>query len=100
MKAKEYAERYRNNRTKEELINILDCFVKEFFELNEKRKPKSNDAILALFKETNNKWKAFAKEFEEVPLYAFVKFVIKFMPEIVPFWDEAIKYLRSTSKSD
>jgi hypothetical protein len=61
-KAKEYArEAQISGYTDDTLVEIVREFITETHEIIKQRKAKSNDAIIAVFKEQERKWNALRK---------------------------------------
>lgn len=67
MKAEEYAESFlsKEYKTKEELeqavFGTCVAFFKEVNEISEMRHSKSNECLIAIFKEQSRKWRVFAR---------------------------------------
>jgi hypothetical protein len=66
MKAKEYAvvfdgERAKGHESLEALVIVLHAFTREFCELTTKRGANSESAMLACFKEMEQKYRAFCR---------------------------------------
>lgn len=83
MKAKEYADWHLNKGGT--IIDIGTAFVKETFQLIKDRKCKTDSAHVAVLREQNDKWRAFAKltNFDEKG-YEFI--VKRFSPELHSAW--------------
>lgn len=64
MKAKDYAEQWKTSgKTTEELMKITQSLIEEIPDLCEKRRAKSSTAMISVFREIDDKWKAFARCF-------------------------------------
>lgn len=64
MKAKDYAEKWINEgKTKESLFVIMQGFFSEITDLVKKRNAIRSDAIISIYKEIDNKFRAFARLF-------------------------------------
>ena len=87
MKAKEYAKQYAAalaaGTTKHEACAAILCaLLKEVSALTEARHVKCQDALLAVFKELNNKWQAVCAIHSELPTSGFYSAVEHLMPEV------------------
>lgn len=61
MKAADLAEIYTKNRTGETLARLAFNEVKGTAELAKKRKISTNEALIAIIRETDERWRAFSK---------------------------------------
>ena len=65
MKAKDYAEEWKaSGKTSEGLAEIASLFIQEIPRLCEARNARRSSAMIAVFREIDSKWKAFARMFE------------------------------------
>lgn len=96
MKAKEYATQYENDgKTQKALYRVWLMMFSEFKELAEKRHAESDLAAVAIFKELNLKWQAFARIVNDgIRPDGFVEMTKHKMPELY----EEMKYLIEAHK--
>jgi len=59
MKAKEYAQKFNDDRTLTTFTEICNDFMRECGELINARSAKTDSAALAIFREQDDKWRAF-----------------------------------------
>jgi len=87
MKAKEYAQKYRDEgQTLDSLLSIWKSIFFEFRDIADKRHAETNGAAYAIYKELDQKWKAFAREFKgEVNQDGFSVLLKEFSPDL---WNE------------
>jgi len=66
----------------EELVNILTDLIGELKTIQEARKASSDRAMISIFKEVNQKWKAIARKIEE-PDIMFWEVLKMRMPDLM-----------------
>jgi len=88
VKAKEYAARYRDNPTVDELRKIAFDFLMESKALIETRHAKRNEAIFSIFTELENKWRVFVSLSgdETIRPDGFERLVQKEFPFVYYYW--------------
>lgn len=86
MKAKEYVQMYKeSNYSEEKLGEIISLFIKETFEIIEKRNCQRDSACIAVFKELDDKWRSFATEvLLDIDGYKYA--LKKVAPEAYEYW--------------
>ena len=95
MKAKEYYEKYLIGLTpeneKEKMWELITAFLAEVVEIQKTRQAKSNSALIAIFREQNQKWNALCKYDSNLKRDGFIE-VVKYRflesPEIL-FFDKS-----------
>lgn len=86
MRAKEYAERYKANRTAQELADIIAALAEEAVELQRVRQARSEAAQYAILNEQDQKWRAFARIVGDVKEDGFEMVIKKLVPEHYEGW--------------
>lgn len=93
MKAKEYADKYiSEGKTNDALASVWIGMFNEFKEIAEKRHTSTDEAAYSIFKELDQKWRAFARFFEgEVKPDGFRNVIERRMPNL---YSEIVKIER------
>ena len=97
MKAKEYTQKFHElgpNKTEEEIKKALSIvlidFLEESSQLISSRKAQRSSAIGAIFKELQDKWRAFANQNKQYGIHSdgFKRFVINMEPQLMEYFGE------------
>ena len=90
MKAKEYAQKYRDEgQTIDSLLEIWRLMFCEVKDIAKIRHAESNGAMYSIYKEIDQKWKCFARQFpDKVNATGFTDLLKEFSPEL---WSELEK---------
>jgi len=87
-KAKEYATEFNTNPTNETLGKIAMAFLFEVKEIGEVRHVQKDNAVISIFKEQDQKWRAFAKLSKGIRPDGFQILVKEKLPFIYERWIE------------
>ncbi|MDQ4119904.1 MAG: hypothetical protein M3209_00370 [Acidobacteriota bacterium] len=90
MKAKEYAQIYKDAENKDEtILRILNDFAQETLDLIKKRKCGTPVTVSSALNEQWDKWKAFCRQTDGVfDPEGFPRLVERTMPKLMPFWSQ------------
>lgn len=93
MKAKEYANAFKANPTKEFITKVLDEMTKEIVTISRDRHANSEAAIASVIREQDNKWRTFCDLIDMPELKpAFSTFQENLSPGIMkPVWTPAVR---------
>jgi hypothetical protein len=87
MKAKEYANEYKEHQ---DIAKIFNEMFKEVGIISKSRNAISDDALASIFKEINQKWNAFARLSNDPSIEpdGFIKLSIHRIPALAPYFSE------------
>ena len=85
-KAKDYVKHWKENPTKETLVDIMTSFIDEITELSDMRKSNTDSTMLSILDEQNRKWKSFAGKVKGISINGFHDFIKVKMPDVYTSW--------------
>lgn len=91
MKAKEYADKFMANPTIPVLTEICNSFINELSTMVVMRNIKTDDALISVFKELDDKWRAFSERTKGIVRRDGFRILVKEQyPKVYFFlgWDE------------
>ena len=83
MRAKEYAEEFRDNPSLETMAEIANAFLRETSELTKGRKCQSREAIFAVLDEQDRKWQSLARLIPGIKPEGYLIVLEQVMPTIL-----------------
>jgi len=86
MKAKDYAQRFKDDPTDETLMEIAHDSFREVKEIGEMRHVQYDIGFLSILDEQDRKWRAFARMCPEINPLGFRTLVFKQFPFLVARW--------------
>ena len=86
MKAKDYAQRFKDDATDETLMEIAHDFFREVKEIAEMRHVQYDIGLISILDEQDRKWRAFTRMCPQIKPEAFRVLVFSQFPFLVARW--------------